>query len=282
MPAMAGGTPAAGYVQRVSDRGGGSAPRPWQDRRRKHPGSWPEQTRQQLLAEATVTARRKQRVTSIPGSRRKAEASLFIPCARSAWPRGEEALPTLPRPGVFRVPSQGTHLFPSRCRSAPRLPWGPEPHRRRVQPKGLSAECSPGRPHSGVWRGGLEVGSRWRGAEPLSCCVAGEGRPQLGEGREELEAWQSFCFAGPQPAQKQRRAIQLGPGALGAYGPERGCAGKHPRRGAMCTHGGPRQPRPEARAALHPGEFPGSSPCCVPAGSLAALSGAYIYICSCK
>ena len=31
--------------------------------------------------------------------------------------------------------------------------------------------------------------------------------------------------------------IQLGCRALGAYAPVRGCAVKHPRRGAMCTHG---------------------------------------------
>lgn len=38
------------------------------------------------------------------------------------------------------------------------------------------------------------MGSRWRGAELLSCCVAGERRTQLGEERKELKVWQSFLL----------------------------------------------------------------------------------------
>lgn len=82
----------------------------------------------------------------------------------------------------------------------------------------------------------LEVGSRWHSAELLSCCVAGEGRTQLGEGRKELEVWQSFCFTGLWPAKEQQKAIQLGCRALCGFDPVRGSATKHPRRGETCTH----------------------------------------------
>lgn len=46
---------------------------------------------------------------------------------------------------------------------------------------------------------------------------------------------------------------------------------KHPGRGGMCTHGLCDSLTPGT--ALCWGEYPGSSPCCVPAGALAALPG---------
>lgn len=43
----------------------------------------------------------------------------------------------------------------------------------------------------------LEVGSRWHSAELLSCCVAGEGRTQLGEGKERARGLAVFLLYRP-------------------------------------------------------------------------------------